>query len=464
MKSNSLKRILAFLMVLCMTFSLVVSASAAEGDPSASLSLKVSQKGNTITAVVGLTETSIGLSGIEFKLGFDTSKLTYTEAYGNIFGFSFADADNANAKGYVYAAGSANSGDTAATGTVATFTFKVKDGGSGDATFTLISGNGSDKDSKTFPLTLPAAETMKVVDYEVVIPGANMVLGNNLAMNFYVEPDGLIYGEDYYAIITKTYADGRNDLVVEVPSSAWEEVSGMYRFTLKQVAAKEMADKITVAIYNSDKKLVSNVWEDSVRDYAMRSLVNEEAKTDANKELMAVYVEMLNYGAAAQQHFKYNVSDLANKDLTAAQKAYALSNVEMKDSRVSTGSFVGTSLTLESNILMNFYFNNIPADRSNVKAVVKFTDHYNKPHEISVLGKAFSQFNSSTWGVVVQDLVVADCRQPVEVKVYNGDTMIASVTDSIESYAARSMSGDDPIYVSIMKFAVAAYNYFHEFS
>ena len=80
MKSNSLKRILAFLMVLCLTFSMVVSASAAEGDPSASLALDVSRRGNTVTAVVSLTDTSVALSGIEFKLGFDTTKLSYKEA------------------------------------------------------------------------------------------------------------------------------------------------------------------------------------------------------------------------------------------------------------------------------------------------------------------------------------------------------------------------------------------------
>lgn len=460
MKSNSLKRILAFLVVLCLTFSMVVSASAAEGDPSASLSLKVSQKGNTVTAVVGLTDTNVGLSGIEFKLGFDTSKLTYTEAYGKIFGFSFADADNANSRGYVYAAGSANSGDTTATGNVATFTFKVKDGASGDAAFTLISGNGSDKNSKTFPLTLPATVTLSVVDYDVVISGANMTLGNNLAMNFYIDPESLTYGDDYYAVITKYYADGRDNLVVKVPSSNWVEASGMYRVTLNKIAAKEMADKVTVAIYNTSDKLVSNVWEDSVRDYTMRTVDKAEANITENAELLTVCVDMLNYGAAAQQTFGYNTGDLANNTLSAAQLAYGLTDVEMTDSRVRGEGYYGTSLTLESNILMNVYFNNIPADRSNVKAVISFTDHYDRAQEFTVSSDKFVQYNSTVTGVVVDKLVVADCRQPVEVKVYNGETLIASATDSFESYTARSNS-DNPIYESIMKFATAAYNYFH---
>lgn len=461
MKSNFLKRILAFLVVLCMTFSLTVIASAAEGDPSASLALDVSQKGNKVTAVVSLTETNIGLRGIEFKLGFDTTKLTYEgDAYGKIFDFSFATTDDANSKGYVYAGGDFASGETKQSGKIASITFTVKDGASGAAAFTLIGGNGSDKDAKVFPLTLPAAESLNVVDYDVIISGANMVLGNNLAMNFYIDPDSLTYGDDYYAVITKSYADGRDNLVEKVPSSNWEEASNMLRVTLKQIAAKEMADKITVAVYDANDKLVSNVWDDSVRDYAMRTIDKEESKTDANKELLAVCVDMLNYGAAAQQHFNYNASDLANKALTAAQKAYGLGDVEMKDSRVRGDGYYGTSLTLESNILMNVYFNNLPANLTNVKATVSFTDHYSKAHDITVLGKDFIQYNASTFGVVVDELVVADCRQPVEVKVYSGDQLIASATDSIESYTARSDS-ENPIYVSIMKFAIAANNYFH---
>ena len=461
MKSNSLKRILAFLLVLCMTFSLAVSASAAEGDPSASLALDVSRRGNTVTAVVSLTDTSVALSGIEFKLGFDTTKLSYKEAYGEIFGFSFPDAANANNKGYVYAGGTMASGETTATGTIATISFTVKDGASGDAAFTLISGNGFDKDAKAFALTVPAAEKLNIVDYQVTISGANMTLGNNLAMNFYIDPAGLDYGENYTAVITKSYADNREDLVVKTASSAWVEYQGLYRVSLNKVAAKEMADKITVVVCNDKGEVISNVWEDSVQDYTMRNLKKEAAMADANKDLLAMYVEMLNYGAAAQAHFEYNASNLANNELTAAQKALGLSNVEMKDSRVPGTGYVGSSLTLESNILMNFFFNTIPAEHDDMYAIASYTDHYGKAKEVKIAGKDFVKFNSTTWKVSVAGLVVADCRQPVEVKVYDASgAVIASVTDSIESYTAR-MNGDGPLYVAIMKFAVAAYNYFH---
>ena len=290
--------------------------------------------------------------------------------------------------------------------------------------------------------------------------GANMLLGNNLAMNFYIEPADLEFGEDYYAVITKTYAD-REDLEIIIEDDEWEEAYNMYRVSLDKIAAKEMADEITVVIYNDEDEQVSKTWVDSVRDYTMRVLVKEEAKTTSDKELLALYVEMLNYGAAAQDHFNYNEDDLANNELTAAQQAYGLGTVEMEDFRVEGTGYVGTSLTLESNILMNFFFNNIPAEHDDMYAIATYTDHYGEAKQVKVEGENFVKHNSTIWKVSVSGLVVADCRELVSVKVYEADgDVIASVTDSIESYTAR-MDGDGPLYVAIMNFAVAAYNTFH---
>ena len=291
--------------------------------------------------------------------------------------------------------------------------------------------------------------------------GANMLLGNNLAMNFYIEPADLEFGEEYYAVITKTYADGREDLEITIEDDEWEEAYDMYRISLDKIAAKEMADEITVVIYNDEDEQVSKTWVDSVRDYTMRVLTKEEAKTTSDEELLALYVEMLNYGAAAQDHFNYNEDDLANNELTAAQQAYGLGTVEMEDFRVEGAGYVGTNLTLESNILMNFFFNNIPAEHDDMYAIATYTDHYGEAKQVKVEGENFVKHNSTIWKVSVSGLVVADCRELVSVKVYEADgDVIASATDSIESYTAR-MDGDGPLYVAIMNFAVAAYNTFH---
>ena len=291
--------------------------------------------------------------------------------------------------------------------------------------------------------------------------GANMILGNNLAMNFYIEVADIDPAEDYYAVITKESANGE-DLVVTIQDVNWQKYSSnLYRVSLDKIAAKEMADEVTVVIYNDIDEQVSKTWVDSVRDYTMRMLEKEEGKDDPNEEQLALYVEMLNYGAAAQDHFDYNEDDPANNELTAAQKEYGLGTVEMEDFRVEGAGYVGTNLTLESNILMNFFFNNIPAEHDDMYAIATYTDHYGEAKQIKVEGEDFVKHNSTTWKISVSGLVIADCRQLVDVKVYNSENeVIASAVDSIESYTAR-MDGDGPLFIAIMKFAVAAYNTFH---
>ena len=290
--------------------------------------------------------------------------------------------------------------------------------------------------------------------------GANMTLGNNLSMNFYIDPADLTEGEGYYAVITKAYVD-QEDLEVVIEDDQWESAYNMYRITLDKIAAKEMADEISVVIYNDEGKAVSQPWNDSVRDYTMRMLETEEAKEEPNMNQLALYVEMLNYGAAAQRHFKYNVSDLANNQMTNTQRAYGLDEVEMHDGRDIGIGYVGTSLTLESNILMNFYFNTIPAEHDDIYASVNYRDHYGNLKNIRIEGKDFVQYDDTTWKVPVEGLVVADCREMISIYLYDAEgRTVANARDSIESYTAR-MDSDGPLYVAIMKFGVAAYNSFH---
>ena len=298
------------------------------------------------------------------------------------------------------------------------------------------------------------------------LDGATMTLGNSLDINFFIKPSDLDANESYYAVITKTYADGRDDVVVTVPQADWQwhEGYGQYYVTFDGVAAKEMCDDLTVVVY-SKGEAVSQVWTDSVRDYTMRVMKNEVQKKASDDQKMALYVEMLNYGAAAQIEFDYNTSDLANKLLTDEQKAYALQdNVAMEDKRVKGEGYSATNLTLESNITMNFFFLNtvIPSNHDDFYAIATFTDHYGDEQKVRIEGEDFRQLKNDTdWYVPVTGLVVADCRQLVTVKVYNAeDAEVASAVDSIESYVARNVNKKD-IYLAILKFGIAAYESFH---
>jgi hypothetical protein len=281
------------------------------------------------------------------------------------------------------------------------------------------------------------------------LAGANTVLGGVLDMNFFITRSDLT-GTDYYAVITLYKEDGT--VTTTIPYADWEVRPSYLVVTQKGLAARQMTDKIEVVIYNGDGTPASYMWTDSVRGYAMRVL---EKQTPAAKTMM---VDMLNYGAAAQNYFNYNTDDLANNQLSQTQKGYASTSVNCTDQSVKGPGYFGSSLTLEDRILLKLYFNNVGTD---MYAIVTFTDHFGVAHETRVEQSAFSWYNSTTYGIIVDELVVADGDQLVTVTVYDGNgNVIASGSDSVNGYAARKLTSN-ALFEMVAKFTTSTYVYLH---
>jgi hypothetical protein len=281
---------------------------------------------------------------------------------------------------------------------------------------------------------------------------ARMILGNSLAMNFAFAKDSVDDWTGYYVEFRKSVAGGE-DKVETLPYSAsnWMQtkISGKAYFVIayNNIAAKEMADDLKVTIYNAQGEAVSNTWTDSVRAYVMRNIDKN------NLETKTMMVDMLNYGAAAQEYFNYNTEDLANNRLTETHKGYATGAVECENARIKGTNYLGTRLILESNIKLQFAFKNVDATMT---AKITFTDHYGE----TKTAEAPVELQDNTYMVTIDEIVVADGRQLVKVEVYDGNNVVAEVTDSIESFVARDTSGKE-LFPMLMRFSDSAYAYFH---
>ena len=286
--------------------------------------------------------------------------------------------------------------------------------------------------------------------------GANILLGNELNMNFYYD----VSNPGTTAKLVRSYADGRADDVREVVLSECEKSGNYYKITYDGLCAKEMGDEINVTIYDDNGQAVSNVYTDSIRIY-----VNRVWNSNPGDEVRTLFVDMLNYGAASQINFHYNEEDLANSWLTDEQKAYATTDVVCEDGRVigvGADTYYGTSFVLENRISMNVYFRRIAVSAwKDMKAIVTFTHHDQKQETtVEISGDEF--INSDGFLVVrIDEIVAADGRQPVTCKLLNADgEVVAEVTDSLESYVARNRAGY-PWLAEIMKYSDAAYDYLH---
>lgn len=303
---------------------------------------------------------------------------------------------------------------------------------------------------------------VKVSEETVFYRFTTILFGNELALNFYMtSSSAFVDGENYYAVVTKTYADGRESVVNYIEKNDWG-YNGTYFVRAESIAAKEMGDTVTVQIFKGEVgsgTAVSELWTDSVLAYSTRLLNNSTVESEKRYA-----VDMLNYGAAAQIHFNYNTSNLANASLTSEQKALASAEVEKTNQRTNTvGAYKWTTASFESNIVLNLYYNT-----EITKATVTYTDHYGKNHSYEMTtenGGIVYDGNNELYKVVVDTLVVGDVDTMVTCKVYSGESELGTTVDSIGSYLARAIAGstgsEHDLYVEAAKFTATAYAYLH---
>ena len=301
---------------------------------------------------------------------------------------------------------------------------------------------------------LKAIEEVKLFDFY----GSNVVLGNSLSMDFYVA-DANLDGTDYYAEI-KHYAEDKV-ITTEIPYSDWEVAStGYHKFSYSNLAAKQIADKLEVTILTNAGKKVSITREDGLRAYAFRAYDKYADKEDADLKLLTAVTDMLNYGAAAQQEFGYNLNNLANAGTEVYQKYATATTPELEDIRVKDDKVYGTNVTLEENIILSGYFADVTSD---MYAMITFTDHYGNPREIKVDYTEFKP-NGSYYQIDVDELAIADAAVPVTITVYNADdTKHSEVVESVNSYLCRAMKAypSKTIFAEIAEFAASAFATLH---
>jgi YD repeat-containing protein len=289
--------------------------------------------------------------------------------------------------------------------------------------------------------------------------GSNVTLGGALALNFAFDTNQLNGTTGNYIVLTRSYADGRADDIVTIPQSEWVSAGGSYiQVSYTNMAAKEMGDKITAVVYNADGKVISETRTDSMAEYSARMLVRADIVASAEKRTL--FVDMLNYGAAAQVYFQYNEKNLVNAGLTEEQAGWASAKVQISNYRETSGCYFGSSLSLEEEIYLQVAFGT--AYEEGMYATVSFTDHYGKLVEKRVAVAA-----SGSYSVVqVEGMAIADYRGLVTCKLYSAaGAELGSVTDSIESYACRmaidlQKNGVD-LGDAIMKLGASSYEFFH---
>lgn len=145
-------------------------------------------------------------------------------------------------------------------------------------------------------LTLGLSLTVPAYAVENLIDKYNLTLSNDLSVNFYANE---AVGENAYVTASVEGIDGEKTICANVGNA--------YKFTVTDLAPQLMSRKITVKLYNAAKELKGNA-EITLSSYCKKLLDGGAAGNNMGekefKALSTLVVDLLNYGAAAQEYTK----------------------------------------------------------------------------------------------------------------------------------------------------------------
>ena len=206
---------------------------------------------------------------------------------------------------------------------------------------------------------------------------------------------------------------------------------------------KEMVYAVLTAEYEGE------TYTSATKEYSIYTYCNNQiTKNSANasyKKLMALLVDILNYGSAAQTYQNYKVTDLANAELTAAQKALGNQEViqyvdkkelkaDLVDGALADIKVVG--LTLQDSVVVNFKFELLNgATKDGLVAVFKGAG---KTWTVDAEDFVY-EASSKRWIINFNGLNPAQMRETFTVHLEKDGVIVSdTATYSVESYGASS--------------------------
>lgn len=203
-----------------------------------------------------------------------------------------------------------------------------------------------------------------------VFAGYTLTLDGTIGMNFYTS-----FSDEFAKSETALVRFKMGDETLEFkPADARDGTldGASYKVFTIPVCAYEMNLEITACALLDGNLIASD--KSSVRAYAEYIIAPRNGYEQKHIDFA---VALLNYGAAAQEHFDLDTGDLANKSLSDEQKSVpSLDADDLKEfdadksADATFGSFIGMNLVLYSETCLNVYFE--PAQGVDIDEI-KFT-------------------------------------------------------------------------------------------
>ncbi|MBQ8837562.1 MAG: hypothetical protein IJ002_08695 [Clostridia bacterium] len=330
--------------------------------------------------------------------------------------------------------------------------------------------NINEEDVDTVTVDAMVAETLSVKF------GTSVVLYSDFVLEFLVQADAENIGEKVWLEAVIAHEDETETVTIDAYKTSTSNGVTTFRFYAPNMAAKEMNDAITVTYhtviegveYRSATKAlnITNYYKLAHNAYFAAA---EAGKGQAPAFMNLMYA-MFNYGAAAQEYFKYNTANPVNAILPEDKQAteFAPEIDETRTYTVSTDisnavyEFNGQSAVLDDKICMVFNYKlaeNATASESDLVFIGSYTTVNGAEVNFTVSGDDVV-VSDGTVTVYIGVINAKDIRQDISGALYtaDADTQIsATVTTSFDTYVNAAMLGEDEALIKICK-AILCYS------
>ncbi|MBR4017081.1 MAG: bacterial Ig-like domain-containing protein, partial [Oscillospiraceae bacterium] len=303
---------------------------------------------------------------------------------------------------------------------------------------------------------------------EIKLSNAAPTLYDNIAMNYKVNKH--LFDEmgvtDLYLKITF------NGVETVLDTYTVSEDDSQYIFTFYNIAPNQMDDTLSATLYctYAGTEYTGATLDYSVATYCYRMLNNSAVvNNDAYAELRTLLVDLLHYGAAAQE-FTGFTGEKVDARLTATQLAWGTAaDPTLENKTVTnyatvadpTATWASVGLVLEDAVTMRFKFTT--ADITGL--TVKITSDTNTEGWVIHSDDFLYEESTGRYYIDFGGLHAGQMRECVYVTVYNGETAVSNTLRyAIESYAYKYASNESyptlaALVKAMMRYGDAAYNF-----
>ena len=287
-------------------------------------------------------------------------------------------------------------------------------------------------------------------DVELKINGAYLELSNDITVFFKVNKEAFVaagYTEPYMEFEFNGEQIIENDYDVLTIGGA-----ECYVFSFENVYSQMMNDTITATLHAKwgDTEYSSKTIEYSVAQYAYKML---ESSTDNN--LKKLLVDMLKYGAAAQQYSEYKTDNLVDSALTSEQLALGSQEIRTLENITKVPDYNGADNTYE----LKWKSGSLEL-KNKVTMLFSFTSPVKGNYSVRVSdskGNFITEINSNNFSItggsgayvysfIFDDVFVNQMSDEFKFNVIDVDNNVdvsGTLSYSIESYASQKLNTEN---------------------